>query len=150
MRRSVSDDNVSPASPVASVSASFPGVPVHLRRQFKDLLFQEAKQWSYAPADARLKELMHFEDDDDESWAPSSEKLGAEQRRYEMYARNSAEKDTQPIHIYGTPAWYELDRLRLWVNINQHRDGSPWPPDYEPVSSDSDIVDDMSSIFSEG
>ena len=47
-------DGLSPlmtASPVASVSAGSPGAPVHLRRDLKALLFQEARLWSYGNRD---------------------------------------------------------------------------------------------------
>ena len=44
----------------------------------------------------------------------------------------------QPIRIYGTEAWYQADRLKIWVGHNRHlaplwpRWGLRYPLDFPP------------------
>lgn len=144
-------------STVADPEEEIPSPKDHraVRTECKERLFLEAKKWSYSPDNKTLKRLLCFDDDDDERAhrIPPPDILIWDQRRYEKHVRAQHERHTLPIRVYGTPALYELDRLKCWVNLNMHRDDhkNPWPPGYICISSEldqEDILDDASSVLS--
>ena len=125
--------------------------PLPLRLIFKQRLLQEALQeWNTHENVDQLKKLIHYDDDNDDSYLPDPKELTAERRRYESYAHNNTLRSKRPIHVYGTNDLYAHDRLRLWVklrlNINPE---TPFPLDYEAMSDNGDEVSISGTLFSQ-
>ncbi|KAL9001985.1 MAG: hypothetical protein Q9188_005064 [Gyalolechia gomerana] len=106
------------------------------RRLCKEALLGAAQKWRFAPRSERLKYLLCFDDNDDPAAhkPPDPAEIRKDRMRYEHYAFRSIEMDTHPMKMYGTWDLHDLDLLKFWVNMNQHRmrSNSLWPPGYQP------------------
>ena len=134
------DDDTSPAS----VNPS--------RREYKEMLYQEAREWPYILLDFRLKELIHYDEDDDGLQLPDFRGIERHQHIIEDWAQMRIHvNEVIPFRVYGTPALFPLDRLRCWVLTNNHcARGTPFPPNYVPIDDGVDRFNETSSVSSRG
>ena len=126
-----------------------------LRRQWKQKLFEVARNWPDAPADDELKRRIRFNDDDDELAArvrPDAERAQRLKRTYEGRVRDrEMEDDTRLMTIFGTMELFDLDVLRCWVLLDKHRwtRHVTFPEGYRPQFSHLPIPSDGESTYTE-
>ncbi|KAL8763466.1 MAG: hypothetical protein Q9184_000734 [Pyrenodesmia sp. 2 TL-2023] len=121
-------------------------------RKNKDRLFHEALTWPelydqlQADKDRLKQRIKHF-DQDDRPVVHEGD-VFQEWRSYEQLAKGGVLLDTDAFYVYAGSKFYQLSRLKMWLNWNLHINPKhTWPPRYESPFSDNQSV--VSSVYSQ-
>lgn len=136
-------------SPTASLND-----PKAVLKQCKEELLEEARTWN-ALSEKALKAYMSFDAADDcrALKIPSPRNIEKEWKRIEQLVATRSGRVTEPMRVYGRLDLKDLNTLRFWVNLNQHKTSRGphlFPPGYN--SRFGDLGGDMSTastVFSE-
>ncbi|KAK0506946.1 hypothetical protein JMJ35_010646 [Cladonia borealis] len=96
----------------------------------------------------KLKDLIHYEDEENYRAKIDEIEIVRERKRYEHYARRKKICRSRAFHIYGTEQLFALDCLRSWVKLHMHFDpATPFPPNYTAITDESDALSTTGTLF---
>ena len=126
------------------------GAPSRSRITFKEILLTMMHNWRPSEDGQYLKDLIHYEDENNYRNTLDEIEIVREHKRYEHYARQKKLCGKRPFHIYGTEELFPLDCLKSWVKLYQHLNPStPFPPNYKVITNESDAVSITGTLFTQ-
>ena len=90
------------------------------RVTYKELLPVTMQDWRSSDNLQKLKDLIHYEDEDNYRNTLNEIKIMRERKRYEHCARQKKLRKNRSFHIYGTEQLFEPDCLKGWVKLYLH------------------------------
>ena len=111
------------------------------RQDARERLFKEIQSWPYAPNEDRLREFLVFDGDDAERpfRMPSPADLEQERIMLERTSAKGAAVATGRFRVFDGPEYFEHNRLKCWVYLNQFRHGQRWPEGYMPLCTGEEL-----------
>ena len=98
----------------------------------------------------KLKDLIHYEDEDIHPNTLNEVEIVQERKRYEHYARQKELRRDRAFHIYGTEQLFALDWLKSWVKLRLYLNpATPFPPNYTAITNESDAVSMTGTLFTQ-
>lgn len=132
-----------------TASSSHSYVPVRLKLKIR-LLEEAIEDWKANDSINKLKELVHYDDDNDFDYVPNWDDLMSERKRYEHYCYEMTVRRPRPFPIYGTEGLHKHNRLRLWVNLGmQGNHRTLISPGYKPITEEEDKISEPGILYSQ-
>ena len=143
-------DYQSDALSLRAPALKLPSPQLEGRVEYKDVLLTMMKSWRPKDDHQKLKDLIHYEDDDSYRNALGEIEIVRERKRYEHYARQKKVRRIRAFHIYGTEPLFPLDCLKSWVKLQRHLNPStPFPPNYTVITNESDAVSITGTLYTQ-
>ena len=107
---------------------------------WRELFLLEFIKLPYGPSEKEIRQRIRFFHHHS---GMTQNELDEERKRYERICYRQSPRSIKPFEIDGRPKTYQLDRIKCWVNFDQHLIGRhpAWPKDYNPVCTKKELLD---------
>ena len=94
----------------------------------------------YGPSEKEIRHRIRFFHNHS---GMTQDELDEARKPYERVCYRQTPRSIEPFEIDGRPETYQLDRIKCWVNFDQHLIGRhpAWPKDYNPVCTKKELLD---------